>query len=111
MASAPLARTVPSAPAAVGARRRAREALFWLVLVVLVAAVSEGTAALATRLLVARGAMAEVPRLSDDEIRYALAHRSPLLGWGPETDEAGHVAVLAPRADPAFPDARHACVS
>jgi hypothetical protein len=111
MAAAPLAPPVPGAPAAVGTRRRVREALFWLVLVALVAAVSEGTAALATRMLVARGAMAEVPRLSGDEIGYALAHRSPLLGWGPETDGAGHVTALAPRPDPAFPGARRACVS
>jgi hypothetical protein len=110
MTFSPLASSASSAPAVLG-RGRAREAVFWLVLAALVAVVSEGTAALATRILVARGAMAEVPRLSDDEIRYALAHRSPLLGWGPATDAAGKVTTVAPRADPAFPAAGTACVS
>lgn len=76
----------------------------WAVLVLLVAAVVEGMAALAVALLVRQGELTDVPRLSDDEIAHALAHRSAHLGWGPATDAAGRVAEPVARPDPAFAD-------
>jgi hypothetical protein len=85
--------------------------LYWVILVVVVCAASEVAAALASAVLVARGAMVDVPRLSDDEIAMALARRSTLLGWGPATDDHGRVLHLAPRPDPAFPAGRPPCVS
>jgi hypothetical protein len=92
-------------------RSRGREALFWLALVVLVGGVSEILAALASAVLVERGAMADVPRLSEAEITDALTRRSAGLGWGPLTDGAGRVAQPAPRPDPAFPPERAPCAS
>src|SRR5207249_8434311 len=60
--------------------------------------------------LVPRGAMADVPRRTADEITLALAHRNA-LGWGPETDAAGRAVRLAPRPDPAFAPGRPPCVA
>src|SRR5690242_12981202 len=109
MESAALPRAAaPSTPAA---RRRGREAVFWVILVALVVGVIEGGAALASAFLVARGAMAAIPRLGDDEIAVALEHRSARLGWGPQTDAAGHVLHPAPRPDRAFPPERAPCAS
>jgi hypothetical protein len=85
--------------------------VLWVVLVLVVLVVVEGVATFATRILVKRGAMAEVPRLGEGEIALAVARRSALLGWGPETDADGKVRRLAPRFDPAFPEGRAACVS
>ncbi|HLY39444.1 MAG TPA: hypothetical protein VKU61_15475 [Candidatus Binatia bacterium] len=93
------------------ARRRGRELAFWLVLVALVVGVSEGAAALASAILVARGAMAAIPRLGDDEIALALERRSAQLGWGPATDAIGRVLHPAARRDPAFPPERRPCAS
>jgi hypothetical protein len=92
-------------------RSRARELVFWVVLVALVAGVIEVCAALASAILVERGAMADVPRLSEAEIAEALARRSASLGWGPATDATGRVVRPAPRSDPAFPAERRACAS
>src|SRR5882724_8736201 len=85
--------------------------VLWVVLAVVVGGVAEGLAVIATRILVDRGVMAEVPRLSQEEIAFAIQHRRPRLGWGPETDDAGKVRRLSPRLDPAFPGDRPACVS
>ena len=108
MESAALPRAAASTRAV---RRRGRELVFWLVLVALVVGVSEGAAALASARLVARGAMAAIPRLADDEIAVALEHRSARLGWGPPTDATGRVLRPAPRPDPAFPAERTPCAS
>jgi hypothetical protein len=98
-------------PVRAARRPRSRELVFAGCLVLLVAGVTEGLAALASTLLVARGAMADVPVLSEDEIALALARRSPRLGWGPATDARGQVVVPAPRADPAFPSDRLPCIA
>jgi hypothetical protein len=87
-----------------------RAFVFWFILVGLVVAVTEALAALASVVLVGRGAMADVPRLTADEIALALAHRNA-LGWGPEIDAAGRVVRLAPRSDPAFPAEHPPCVA
>jgi len=97
--------------AATAGRRRGRELSFRLVLVLFVLGVSEAAAALASAILVERGAMADIPRLGADEIRFALERPSPVLGWGPRTDDAGRAVGLAPRPDPAFAGVRAPCVS
>ena len=91
--------------------RRVPEAVLWVVLAFVVGGVAEGVAVIATRILVERGVMAEVPRLSQEEIAFALQHRRPRLGWGPETDHAGKVRRLSPRLDTALPGDRPACMS
>jgi hypothetical protein len=87
-----------------------KRVVLWAVLVLFVAAVVEGMAALAVAVLAHRGELVAVPRLSDAEIARALARRSAHLGWGPATDAAGRVAVPVPRPDPAFAD-EPPCVS
>ncbi len=88
-----------------------KHAAFSLVLLLVVLAIVEGMSALATSLLVRRGWMARIPRLSDEQADYYFAHRNPLLGWGPEVDSAGRVVRLRTRPDPAFPDTLPACAS
>src|SRR5262249_1678204 len=101
----------PGMTAATAGRRRGREFLFRIVLVLLVLGVSEAAAALASAILVDRGAMADIPRLGADEIRFALARRSPRLGWGPPAAAPGRATGPRPRPDPASRAARAPCVS
>ncbi|MET0395687.1 MAG: hypothetical protein ABW277_02565 [Longimicrobiaceae bacterium] len=90
---------------------RRKQLLFSAILVALVLAFAEAASAIACGVLVRRGWMAQLPRLSDAQVRYWLAHRNPLLGWGPAVDGAGRVAKLQPRPDPAFPDTAPACAA
>ncbi len=90
---------------------RRKQLLFSAILAALVLAFAEAASAVACGVLVRRGWMAQLPRLSDAQVRYYLAHRNPLLGWGPAVDGAGRVVRLQPRPDPAFPDTVPACAA
>jgi len=90
---------------------RRKQLLFSAILVALVLAFAEAASAVACGVLVRRGWMAQIPRLSDAQVRLYLARRDPLLGWGPATDGAGRVVKLQPRPDPAFPDTVPACAA
>jgi hypothetical protein len=61
---------------------RARRWTFIAATVIFALAIIEGGAALTTRLLVSRGWMAEIPRLSGADIDSYLAARDAQLGWG-----------------------------
>ena len=77
----------------------------------LVLGFAEAASAAVCAVLVRRGWMAQLPRLSDSQLRDYFTHRNPLLGWGPEVDGAGRVVRLKPRPDPAFADSVAPCAS
>jgi len=71
----------------------------------LVIAVLELGAAAITALLVDRGWMADIPRVSNEQITEYFRKRNPIVGWGPPIDAKGRITPLAADAPP------NACVS
>ncbi|MBD0319061.1 MAG: hypothetical protein ICV87_01915 [Gemmatimonadetes bacterium] len=90
---------------------RRKQLFFYAVLVALVLGFAEAASAAACAVLVKRGWMARLPRLSDEQLRLYFTHRNPHLGWGPAVDGAGRVLRLQPRPDPAFADTLPPCAA
>jgi hypothetical protein len=88
-----------------------RRRLFQLTTLIVVLTIVETASAIATALLVQRGAMAHIPDFESNEVHNYFAHRNPLLGWGPEVDAQRRVVALQPRNDPGFQASAQPCAS
>ena len=88
-----------------------KRVVFTLVLILLLVGSLELVANAGTLLLTQHGAMAYIPRLTDNEISELLTKIDPHVGWGTKTDQSGKVANLSPRTDPSFTLNQPPCAS
>lgn len=91
--------------------RGVKLALFWVIVFMLILAVIEGGAALATSYLTHRGLMAHIPEISERDISLYLYRRNPLLGWGPRVADDGRAVHLTPRPAPLPASGMLPCIS